>query len=168
MRALLKSALPLVLAISTSCGDDAGSPARPSAPLPPTPSRASISVSVAPNPVIAQPSPDPRFDWTASWTVVFQESAGVGFNVDFMNLDGTSVAAGVALGTLNFGAAEIIQSSGTNHVSGRSAHSIPVTVGYRLPQGSRQIAVSVSAQCTDDLGNVINVGTNFPIALKEQ
>lgn len=155
----------LVLCLSVSCGN--GSSPASSTPAPPAPTQAAITVSVSPNPVIAQPSTDPNYDWEADWSVNFRETAGVGFNVDFINATLRNSTTGGDVGTLNFGAATIIRAAGTNHVNGLGSLSVPQGVVYTLAFGGRQGVVTIVAQCTDERGNVMNVSGQVAVTLRE-
>lgn len=128
----------------------------PSGPAPgPTPSRANIQASIAPNPIIAQPSNDPEFPWLINFEVNVRETAGLGGNIDFINTTLVNAATGAEIPALNFGADEINGRAGTNHVNGGSSLTVPLGILYRLRGDERQAVLRAFVRFTDDRRNVL-------------
>jgi hypothetical protein len=110
-----------------------------------------------PDPIIVRHSGNPNYPWLAAWTAVFTESAGLGGNVDFINI-GLRNLAGLETPSLrNFGASEIVAKAGTNHLDARGTLRVPLTEIYYSgnPGGSRTITIIMTAQIHDDRGNLI-------------
>jgi hypothetical protein len=105
---------------------------------------------VTPSPAIATPSNNPSFRWQAEFTVVVRETAGLGLNVDFIDL-----TLGSGFSSVNFGADHIIRQAGTNRVEARQSLSIPLGIVYTGPFGARSIDVNVLVQATDDRRNSV-------------
>ena len=85
-------------------------------------------------------------------TLALQESAGVSGNVDFINVKPVT-EAGIELPTLGYGADVIVERSSTNHVNAFGSFSFPLTILYSTGTSSASLAVTISLQFTDDLGN---------------
>jgi len=80
-----------VLAIASvillgACGGGGGTPSAPSTPAPTPASRAEVTVSIAPASPVAQPSNDRTYPWRVEWTLVLKETAGLGGNVNYVDV----------------------------------------------------------------------------------
>ncbi len=97
----------LVAAIVAGCG---GSSSSPSAPTSTT--AAEVTVSVNPNPITASTCSPSQCSSGADFyfvvTLVITETAGVGGNVDFVNVTLRNPTTGQEVGTVNLGADEVI------------------------------------------------------------
>jgi hypothetical protein len=149
-----------VAALAAGGGGDSGtSPTSPTTPTPtpPTASRANISASIAPNPMSAQASGDAEFPWLVEFTVNVRETAGLGGNVDFINVTLRNPATGGETRALNYGANEVAErAGGTNHINARGSLTVPISIRYRLAGGARRAVVITEIRFTDDRGNVMN------------
>ena len=105
---------------------------------------------------MAEASSNPNFDWEVTFTVTIRETAGIGANVDFVNLESGEV-------TINIGASEIIDIAGTNQISGNGSLAVPLTFFYTSIEGGSEIDATVEVQCTDERGNVITAGTDWSV-----
>jgi hypothetical protein len=149
-----------------ACGGD--SPTAP--PPPPPPTAASITVTASPNPIIAADCTpatcgNSGFRYAASTTLTVTESAGVGGNVDFVNMTLRSGTTNTEVGTLNFGSGEISSfAGGTNHVNPRGSLAIRnIGIVYTLGGNARQATMTVAVQFTDDKGNRTNHLVTVPV-----
>lgn len=140
-----------MLAVMWACGDET--------PAAPTPTEASLTISVSPNPVTAvlcNPfcvgGSGAAYPFQASLTVQVQESNRIGAHVNFINVAAVT-AQGAALPLLNYGADEIIRRSGTNHLSPAGTLTFPLSIFYVTGTSAAQLVVTISADFTDDRGN---------------
>ena len=133
----MRRVLLLVVSLAFVAACDSDSPTAPSS----MPSRAAITVSVSPNPGAAGPSSDPNFEFEVEFAVAVRETAGLGANVDFINLESGEVS-------INIGASEIIDIAGTNQISGRGSLAVPLIFFYTSIAGGPEIDVTVEVQCT--------------------
>jgi hypothetical protein len=143
-----------VVALAAGGGGDSGTTTGPSTPsTPTTASRANIEASIAPNPMIAEASGDPDFPWRVSFEITVRETAGLGGNIDFINTTLRNVATGTETRGLNWGAGDVIDRAGTNHVNGRGSLTVPLALRYRLSGGERRAILFAEIRFTDDRGN---------------
>ena len=117
---LARGLVCLAVAALPSCGSGGGgSPVAPPVTMPPPPSRAVLTVSNSPDPIIATSFSDPRFPgfrWRVDWTTTFHESAGLGGNLDFIHVNFRTPQGGEPQNVLNYGATDIKERAGTNEV----------------------------------------------------
>ena len=142
----------LVGLLATACGSSPSAPPSP-APAP----RAALVVSVAAQPLIASPDPTRRF--LARWTVVVQETNGVGGTLNFVNSslrDAQSGATARPTGNIALGATDIVALAGTSRIDGRGALRVPASLEYFLVSGGRAVRLTVAVQFQDDSGNVLS------------
>src|SRR3989442_6774041 len=129
---------------ATACG---GSNSTPTAP---TPTRASITLTVSPNPATATVCPlpcgilgipdDPHsYHFSVTGTLTIQETAGVGGNIDSVNVQPTD--------SFNAG----YQSVGRIAANGTLQFPLSSAYGVDSPNGSESILIAVVV--TDDRGN---------------
>jgi hypothetical protein len=147
-----------VAALAAGGGGDSGTTTpNPTTPTPqPTASRANISASIAPNPMNAEASGDAEFPWRVEFEVIVRETAGLGGNVDFINITLRNPATGGETSALNYGANEVAdRAGGTNHIDARGSLTVPISIRYRLAGGGRQAVFIAEVRFTDDRGNVI-------------
>jgi hypothetical protein len=141
-------ALAVTLLAFTGCGgkDD---------PTAPTPTAAVFNVTQSPNPIIAGTGSQ-GFQYTAAFTISVTESAGVGGNVNFVNVTLRNVTTGVELNTVNFTATDVFNRAGTNHIAAKGTLNIPLSVIYSLALGGRQATMTIAVQIGDDAGHTTN------------
>jgi len=166
VRSRIAIVLALTCSVALGCGGDK-SPTAPSS----QPTTADITATVSPNPVIASACTPTTcttgFAFSAVFNLQISETAGVGGNVNFVNVTMRDSTTGAEIGTINFGADEVIRraSTATNHVNARGSLSIVnLGVNYRLSGGGRQGTLTVAVQFTDDRGNQINRVVTVPVA----
>jgi len=138
----------------TACGS---SPTTSPSPSPTPPPRAAIAVSLEIQPLIASPDPTRRF--LARWTVVVQETNGVGGTLNFVNSslrDAQSGASARPTGNIALGLTDIVALAGTSRIDGRGALRVPASLEYFLVSGGRAVRLNVAVQFQDDSGNVLS------------
>lgn len=138
----------------TACGS---SPTTSPSPSPTPPPRAAIAASLETQPLIA--SPDPARPLLARWTVVVQETNGVGGTLNFVNSslrDAQSGATARPTGNIALDAPAIATLVGTNRIEGRGTLRVPASLQYFLVSGGRAARLTVAVQFKDDSGNVLS------------
>jgi len=140
-------ALPLAVA-AAACGGGSSS----AAPAAPTPAQAAITVTVSPNPITATVcSPlcvgtnGANFQFRISGTLVIQETAGIGGNVD-----------SIAAGGLTYTSADLVQRSGTSRVPAKGSLPFPLAFVYGAEgnvNAVRAMVIPLTVSMTDDRGN---------------
>lgn len=153
-----------------SCGGGGGgTPAAPSAPAPPpAATRAVVEVDITPSTPVAQPTGDGTFPWRVQWTVVLRETAGLGGNVNFVDVSFVNSFGFETPGALNYGANEISQRAGTNHLAARGQLQIPLGMTYRADGfGGRTITLKNAVSFTDDRGNNMMLGATATVVSKD-
>jgi hypothetical protein len=141
---------------AASGGGDSGTQPTPT-PTPPVATQANISASIAPNPMSAQPSGDAQFPWRVDFEVTVRETAGLGGNVNFINVILQNPATGGETQALNYGSGEISSRAGTNHIDARGSLTVPIAIRYVLPGGARRAVIIAEIRFTDDRRNTLNV-----------
>ena len=115
-----------------------------------------------PNPVIAGTGSQ-GFQFTVAFNLTVTESAGVGGNVNFVNVTLRNTTTGLELNTINFNATDVLNRAGTNHIAGRGTLNIPLSVVYTLALGGRQATMTIAVQFGDDAGHLTNQTLTVPI-----
>jgi hypothetical protein len=132
----------------------------PSTPTPtpsPTPRpKAALAVTVEAQPLV--PSGDPSRPTLASWTVVIQETNGVGASVNFVHSnmrDARSGATARPTGSIALAAPEIAALIGTTRLEARGTLRVPESLAYGLVSGGRAVRLTVAVQARDDSQNTV-------------
>jgi hypothetical protein len=159
----MKMRTTLVLAgafLYAGCGGGGGStPAAPSTPAPTPAARADVTVSISPTSPVAQPNADRNYPWRVDWTVVLRESAGLGGNVNYVNVGFVNSFGFETPSALNYGADVIVRRAGSNHLNARGELQIPLSMVYRADGfGGRSITLTNAVSFTDDRGNHMMLG----------
>lgn len=115
-------------------------------------------MSIAPSPVTASVcnpkcagTNGAQFDFAVSMTIVVRETAGLGGNIDSIDL--FSARNGAVYSTLNLNPSQIAQFAGTNHVAASGSLSVPLSLLYSTPDGGKERTTAVFVRFTDDKGN---------------
>lgn len=157
------SALGLLAVLSLpACGGS--SPSAPATPPSTLASRGVFVATASPNPIIAQDCTpalcgESTNRYAAVTAVTVAESAGLGGNIDFINVTLRNATTGVEPNTLNYGADEIARrAGGTNHVQGSGSLTVKdIGALYTLALGGRQATMTIAVQVTDDRANRSNL-----------
>ena len=163
MNALLTAA---GLFIFAGCGGGGGGSTAPTAPAPAPPpaARAVVTLDITPASPVAQPTGDPMFPWRVSWTLTLRETAGLGGNVNFVDVSFVNSFGFQVPNALNYGASEIIQRAGTNHIAARGQLQVPLSMVYRADGfGGRTITLTNAVSFTDDRGNSMMLGATATV-----
>jgi len=105
------------------------------------------------------------WDFVAAWTTTVRETAGLGGNVNFINVTGKN-ALGFELfdAPINFDANYVIRKAGTNHINGGGQITLSdMGMCYALATGLRAVHIVQVVNFTDDRGHLMNVQTEFDI-----
>ena len=146
-----------LLAALSGCGAGGSSPAAPAAT--PTPAAGMISLIVDPNPVPAVETGDPDTPLRAEWTVTIVLRGGAAGTVNFVNATLRDAETGVIpepRGTINQDGAEIAEQAGTNRIAPGGRIRVAQGLDYLLPADNRRGTLVVTAQLTDDQGNLVS------------
>lgn len=157
--------VPVLLAFLAACDGDSNPSSPTPTPAPPQASQANISVSVTPGLVIVEQASTggfctPFIRFIARFNVVVTESAGLGGNINFVNVAWADGSATL----LNYGADQVVSAAGTNHVNARSSLTVPLGMEFCI---LRSRSVRVTVDFTDDRGNRMSSSALFSTALKE-
>lgn len=160
----------LALLALGACGGGGGSttPTPVSTPTPPPATRAELDVAISPESPVATPSGNREFPWRVEWTVVLREVAGLGGNVNYIDVGFVNSFGFETRSALNYSANEIIRRAGTNHVNARAELRIPMSMVYRADGfGGRTILLKNAINFTDDRGNTQNLGVSANVLLND-
>jgi hypothetical protein len=154
----------------TACGGG-GSTSAPSAPIatpPPVASRAEVTITVSPPTLVAVANNDRTYPWRVEWTLVLHETAGLGGNVNYVNVGFVNSFGFETPSALNYGADTIIRRAGTNHLEPRGELRIPLGMAYFADGfGQRTITLKNAISFTDDRGNSTLIGTTASVVSHE-
>ena len=158
------------LLLLAGCGGS-GSASAPSAPVAtPTPvaTQAEVTLTVSPPTLVAKPNNDRTYPWLVEWTLVLRESAGLGGNVNYVNVGFVNSFGFETPSALNYGADEIIRRAGTNHLGARGELRIPLGMIYTADGfGQRTITLKNAVSFTDDRGNATLLGATANVVAHE-
>jgi hypothetical protein len=152
-----------------ACGGSSSSATAPTV-TPPTPppvaDRAQVGVSVSPESPVAYPTGRSDYPWAVDWTLVLRETAGLGGNVNYVDVSFVNNFGFETKGALNYGADEIIRRAGTNHLAARGELRIPLSMIYRADgYGGRTILLKNAVNFTDDHGHNSTFGASANVLL---
>jgi hypothetical protein len=163
-------ALFLGVLVLPACGGGGGSPTGPT-PVTPTPApatRAEVSVSISPESPVATPSGNGTYPWRVEWNVFLRETAGLGGNVNYIDVGFVNSFGFETRGALNYGADEIIARAGSNHLTARGELRVPMSMVYRADGfGGRTILLKNAINFTDDRGNTQTLGASAHVLLED-
>ena len=139
-----------------------------STPTTPTPAstQASLTATIAPNPVTATNCLVPCaaidgsgriFQWRVQGNMTIHETAGLGGNVDTIIVTNFNPP-------IVYTSDVIAQRSGTSHIAAKGILNVPVTVIYGIVgsvNASRSIVMDVLVSFTDDRGNQVSAATQW-------
>ena len=114
-----------------------------------TPVNAEFTLTTNPNPVNAQPSTNPDFQWMGRFTLTISETAGIGSDIDAISAGVSESAGGIAVETGEV-FYQVSINADTNRVEGRSSTNISFDFFYVLPDGKREALVIVDLVFVDD------------------
>ncbi len=156
--------LALAVIVLPSCGGK-DSPSAPSTPAPPpAPTRAVITVSIVPSPIVATATNDATFPLRAGWTTVITETAGLAANVNLVNVTNRDVTTGLEFNTLTYTVADVQRATGgANFIAARGTLNVPLSFVYRGSFGGRQLNSTITVQVIDGLGNQVNASATVPV-----
>jgi hypothetical protein len=117
--------------------------------------RASIAVSVEPDPVVGVQELITG-TVSAAYTVTVRETAGLGGEIQHVAGTVFDPESGLQAGVNYFDAADLIVYVGTNRIEGGGELQVNQTITYVLPDLSTEAQLSVSVQLRDDNGGLVN------------
>jgi hypothetical protein len=130
---------------------------------PTAPSAAALTVTVSPNPIVATAVPGSA-QLLAAFSLTIKESAGLGANVDFVNVTLADPSNGAQLNAVNLGASNIIARVGTNRVAGKGTLNIEnIGAAYTPSPGARQATMTITVQTQDDAGHTSTQSLTVPV-----
>ena len=144
-----------LLLLSAGCGFDGELPTPTRPPSPPVPpAQAAIALSLSPSPIDA--AVDGGTPWSAAWTLMVRETAGIGGDIDFVRAT-LSDAAGASIAETELDTDQVReQLGGSNHIPGGSKREIPMTLDFDFPTDVLSGDLRVSLQLRDDRGNTVS------------
>jgi hypothetical protein len=144
--------LALILAgLSAACSNT-----NPTAPTPGV-DLAVITLSVDPNPIIATPSASPGFSFAVQFTVIIQETSGVGGNMQLVRSTLFDPVTGQTVALNTYDDKDLIVFSGTNRVEPKGTLKVTQILNYTIASNNLTKAANLTVfiQFKDDHGNVL-------------
>jgi hypothetical protein len=168
-RALAGAGVCAVLGLA-GCGGG-GSTTAPTAPVAtptPVPTRAEVTLTVSPPTLVAVANNDRTYPWRVEWTLVLRETAGLGGNVNYVNVGFVNSFGFETPSALNYGADTIIRRAGSNHLYPNGELRIPLGMVYSADGfGQRTITLKNAVSFTDDRGNATMLGATASVVSLE-
>jgi hypothetical protein len=150
-RSVALLALILAAGLGPGCSSDN--------PVAPTPGvdLAVISLSVDPNPITAQNSATAGFTFTAQFTVIIQETSGVGGTVQDVRSTLYDPVTGITIALNNYDDKDLIVFSGTSRLDPKGTLKVQQVLNYSVPSNnlSREANLTVFIQVKDDHANIL-------------
>jgi hypothetical protein len=163
-----RAALLTLATTLAACGGGGGGSTTPTPVTTQPAARSEITVTISPDSPVATPSGNRDFPWRVDWTVVLRESAGLGGNVNHVDVGFVNSFGFETKGALNYGADEIVRRAGTNHIVARGELRIPLSMLYRADGfGGRTILLKNAVDFTDDRGNHVVLGASANVLLHD-
>jgi hypothetical protein len=155
-RAIKTTSVLAAMVLAAACGSE--SPTAASAPAETSAPKADITVAVGPD-AVSGPSLDPEYRSYVRFTASMSEAAGLGAHLNYVRGDFYEDAA--LVDRYDFGAAQIIEETGSNRLEARSTRSLVVLLRWNAPCD----LIRVTFQFTDDMGHDHHlVGNIGPVA----
>jgi hypothetical protein len=111
-----------------------------------------VTQTVSPNPVVAEPSTDPSFLYTASFTLTLTESAGVGVTITALSPAVYETSGGVITAALPVGNSRTSVTVPANRIEANGTLAVAFKVDYTAPNTGRVVLVRITLAVTDDHG----------------
>jgi hypothetical protein len=144
--------LTLILAgLSAACGDTA-----PTAPTPGV-NLAVIALTIDPNPISATVSASAGFGFAIQFTVIIQETAGVGGQMQLVRSTLFDPVTGQTVALNTYDDKDLIVFSGANRIEPKGTLKVTQLLNYTVPSDnlSKAANLTVFIQFKDDHGNVL-------------
>lgn len=113
---------------------------------------ATISLSVAPNPISATPSSDAAYDWTAALILTVSETAGTGLNISTISATINESAGGILIESGEDEVFRVNVAADGARIEPNETRTISVSIDYALPGGGREAVIGVIVATIDDVG----------------
>jgi hypothetical protein len=142
----------LILAgLSAACSNT-----NPTAPTPGV-DLAVITLSIEPNPIIATPSASPGFTFSIQFTVIIQETAGVGGQMQLVRSTLFDPVTGQTVAINTYDDKDLIVFSGGNQIGPKGTLKVTQILNYTIPSNNLTKAANLTVfiQFKDDHGNVL-------------
>jgi len=147
--ARLPAALLCLLALVAMPGCN-NSPTAPSTGV-----RSVITLTVAPNPIVAVITSPVGPVYTATWTVTLTEAGAVGCVVQLVKANVFDDASGKLVASTSYDDKDLLVFVGKNRVEAGGTLAVPLQVSYALSTTSRAASLTVTTSVKDDRGNTV-------------
>jgi hypothetical protein len=133
-----------------------------STPTTGTAPRASLLVTVDPNPL--PPVQDPLIGTvTVNYKIVITETAGLGGAFNFVSSTVFDPTTGLQLAANYFDGSDLIVFVGTARIEPLGTMTVPQTTSFLLPDLTANATMTVAVQLKDDRDNLVNTSILVPI-----
>jgi hypothetical protein len=157
-----------ILVVGCGGGGSTSAPSAPVATPAPPATRAEVTLTVSPPTLVATATGDRTYPWRVEWTLVLHETAGLGGNVNYVNVGFVNSFGFETPSALNYGADTIIRRAGTNHLTPLGELRIPLSMIYSADGfGKRTITLKNAVSFTDDRGNASMLGVTASVVSQE-
>lgn len=147
----LRPALPIVLvlvALFPGCGS--------SRTVVGTGTRAFLSVTIDPTPVVSKPSTTSIGYTNVSYSVKIAEAGGLGGQFVFINATVFDVNTGRSIGINNYDAADLLVFVGSKRLEAHASVDVKQQIDFLIPTVTLGTRLTVAVQFRDDNGSVLN------------
>ncbi|HWX25047.1 MAG TPA: hypothetical protein VN083_08400 [Vicinamibacteria bacterium] len=118
---------------------------------------AALTLTVAPNPIIAKNTINPGvFDFDIQWTVTITETAGVGGDLNFVSATLFDPSTGIEIGRTSLDSSDLLVLAGANHLNPKGTLTVNQNLSYRLASRGRAALLSVTAEMRDTNKNLLD------------
>ncbi len=121
-----------------------------------TGTRAFLTVTIDPTPVVSKPSTTSIGYTNVSYTVKIAESAGLGGQFVFINATVFDVASGRSIGVNNYDASDVLVFVGSKRIEANGSVEVKQQIDFLIPTVTLGTRLTVAVQFRDDNGSVLN------------
>ena len=121
-----------------------------------TGTRAFLSVTIDPTPVVSKPSTTSIGYTNVSYTVKIAESGGLGGQFVFINATVFDVNTGLSIGVNNYDAADLQVFVGSKRLEANASVAVKQQIDFLIPTVTMGTRLTIAVQFRDDHGSVLN------------
>jgi hypothetical protein len=114
--------------------------------------------------VTAEASTNDEFQWLASFTVTFTETAGVGAEIQSVTANVLETTGGVEVESDEEVLFQVEIDTETQRIEGNSSTALPISVFYTLPGGGTEAQINLEISIVDD--NDAEVGGTLQVRVE--
>ena len=121
-----------------------------------------VDFTASPDPIIAEPSADTDFEWTATYTITPTETGGLGGTITGVGLTLRAASGGIEVIT-DEDPSETTLEAGDARLEANGTRDLTFVTRYSVPGDGSEAFLDFAVEITDDEGFRFQDGRTFPI-----